>query len=241
MANFPRKKFGDLQAIEIKGTRPDAPTLVFFHGYGADCEDLAPFAKALAVPRDVNWLFPDGLVPVPVGGHREGRGWFPLSLATLEQAQAADGTTGFKFSHEAPAGLRKAREAALGALSAAGVRLGNAILVGFSQGAVLAMDLAVRGPEAPLGVALLSGTLVDEPNLRRLAALRPGTTFFQSHGVRDPVLSITGAEGLEAVLLENGWKGKLQRFEGQHEIPLEVQSTLSAYLRARILEANPTK
>lgn len=228
------RKFGDLNAIEIKG-RPDAPTVVFFHGYGANCRDLAPLARSLSVPRDVNWLFPDGPLSVPLGGHYEGRAWFPISISRLEQA-AREGSE-FDFSREAPQGMKKAREAALGALEAAGLRMRSTILGGFSQGAMMAMDLAVRGPEAPLGLALLSGTLVDEPNWRRLATLRPGSTFFQSHGSDDPVLSVNGAERLEAVLVESGWKGRLMRFDGEHEIPLEAQSGLSVYLRSRLAEA----
>jgi phospholipase/carboxylesterase len=240
MASPDLRKYGDLQAIEIKG-RTDAPTIVFFHGYGADCHDLAPLARSLGVSRDINWFFPNGPLSIPLGGHYEGRGWFPVSIASLEQAEQSasrrggpDAAAALDFSREAPPGMRKAREAALGALSAAGIRIGNAILGGFSQGAMMAMDLAVRGAEPPLGLALLSGTLVDEPNWRRLASERKGATFFQSHGLEDPILSIRGAERLEAMLLECGWQGKLLKFDGEHEIPLEAQSGLSVYLRSRL-------
>lgn len=243
MSNPQLRRYGDLQVLEIK-RREGAPTIVIFHGYGADCYDLASLARALGVHGDVNWLFPNGLISVPLGGHYEGRGWFPISISALERAaQAAAGAepsaaAGLDFSKEAPPGLRQAREASLKMLEAAGVRPSHAILGGFSQGAMLAMDLAVRGPEAPLGLALLSATLVDETNWRRLALARKGATFFQCHGDRDPVLSIRGAERLEALLKECGWEGKMLRFPGEHEIPLEAQSALSSYLRARLSTAN---
>ena len=229
------RTLGELRAIEIKG-RVDAPTIIFFHGYGADAQDLAPLARALGVSADVNWLFPNGPVAVPIGPHHEGRAWFPISISQLEKADQAAGGA-LDFSREAPPGLRRAREAALKAIDAAGLSLSRCILGGFSQGAMLATDIALRGPEAPLGLAILSGTLVDESNWRTRAVARAGSTFFQCHGTDDSVLSVVGAERLEKLLVECGWSGKILKFDGQHDIPLEAQSGLSVYLRSRAAAA----
>ncbi len=105
--------------------------------------------------------------------------------------------------------------------------------MGFSQGAMMAVDLALRAPEAPAGVAVLSGTLVDRKTLEKLAPRRKGLPFFQSHGSVDPILGFQEARALEKALKDAGWSGSLLRFEGGHGVAPEVVAALGAWLSAR--------
>ena len=66
----------------------------------------------------------------------------------------------------------------------------NIIVGGFSQGAMMAIELALCAPETPRGLFILSGNLVDAENIRKLAPHRKGLKFFQSHGRQDPILKI---------------------------------------------------
>jgi predicted esterase len=105
--------------------------------------------------------------------------------------------------------------------------------MGFSQGAMMAVDLALRAQKAPAGVAILSGTLVDRKSVAALAPKRAGLAFFQSHGSVDPILGFQEALKLETALMGAGWKGALRRFEGGHGIPPELLPELGAWLQAR--------
>jgi phospholipase/carboxylesterase len=104
--------------------------------------------------------------------------------------------------------------------------------MGFSQGAMMAVDAAARAAAPCAGVAVLSGTLVDAKSLARAAATKKGQRFFQSHGSVDPILGFQEALALEKVLLAAGWTGRLRRFEGGHGLPPEVLEDLGAWLEA---------
>lgn len=205
-------------------------TIILFHGYGANGADLAPLAFDLQAPHDTRWIFPNGPQKIPLGSHGEGRGWFPIPLSELERAMATG--AGADFSEVVPPGFKKAREAALELIDALNVPTERLLLGGFSQGAMLATDLVMTMDAAPAGLAILSGSLVNASRWRELAPRHKGFKFFQSHGTRDPVLSFALAQRLESLLLEAGWQGKLQSFQGAHEIPHEILYQLARYVKS---------
>jgi phospholipase/carboxylesterase len=175
----------------------------------------------------VRWIFPDGPEVLDWGG----RAWFPIDVAAFEEAQRTGRPR--DLSAGEPAGMADARadlQALLAELAAPWDRL---VLAGFSQGAMLAVDLALRAPEAPAGVAILSGTLVDRKAVAALAPKKKGLPFFQSHGSADPILGFAQALALERELKAAGWSGGLRRFEGGHGIPPEIVPELGAWLSAR--------
>ena len=206
-----------------KGTVDDL-TIICLHGYGADMRDLAPLAQELDTKRALKWVFPDAPLTLDWGG----KAWWPIDVAAFEAAQR--GGKPRDLSGGEPAGLSEARETTLGLLKELNVAPGKLVLMGFSQGSMLAVDLALRLPVAPAGVVILSGTLVDAKTLRALAPKKKGQRFFQSHGSVDPILGFPQALALEKELKAAGWDGKLQRFEGGHAIPGDVLAALGTWL-----------
>ena len=192
--------------------------------------DLASLARAIPTGQPVNWVFPNGPLAIPIGGHHEGRAWFPLPIADIQKA-LAEGGEGFDFAQLVPPGMKRAREAVSEMLGEIGAPMDRVVLGGFSQGAILATEITLRAKVPPAGLGILSGTLVNADGWRELAAARKGFRFFQSHGTYDSVLQVDPAVRLERLLIEAGWKGRLLRFEGHHEIPLEVISAFGQYLR----------
>jgi phospholipase/carboxylesterase len=217
-------RFGELDAVEVVSEAKDAKTVVCFHGYGADMRDLAPLAFEVPVKRPCSWLFPDAPGQLDWGG----RAWWNIDVAAFEAAQR--GGKPRDLSGSEPEGMAEAREAGKAFLKELGVPPEKLVLMGFSQGSMLAVDLAMRLERSPAGVAILSGTLVDAASVRKLAAGRKGMPFFQSHGSVDPILGFLQALALEKELVAAGWKGKLLRFEGGHAIPGDVLNALGAWL-----------
>jgi phospholipase/carboxylesterase len=230
-AELRKKRFGQLEALHLEVSE-DGPTAVIFHGFGADMNDLASLARAVQAPKGTNWVFPNGHLTVPLGGHYEGRAWFPISIAELEKSMATG--EAIDWSKLVPPGLKRARENAFELIEKLGVPKNRLLLGGFSQGGMLATDLVLHMDEKPAGLAILSGTLINFDEWSKLATKHAGFSFFQSHGSRDPVLSFAMAERLEKLLVSAGWQGRLLRFEGAHEIPPEVLIQLGAYLRKQL-------
>lgn len=217
----------NLDAVEIPNSDPDALTVICMHGYGADMRDLAPLTQEVQTKRPVRWLFPNAPEQLDWGG----RAWFPIDVAAFEEAQRTGSTR--NLSGHAPEGIAQARKELQSFIKELGVPWKKVVLMGFSQGAMMSVDLATHAEDTPAGVAILSGTLVDLKTLSKLAVKHKGLPFFQTHGSVDPILGFAQALALEKALIEAGWIGKLQRFEGGHAVPPEVLETLRMWLEAR--------
>lgn len=226
-----RRQIADLEAITVEAS-DEGPTVVLFHGFGADMNDLASLSQVIRVPEGTNWVFPNGHLTVPLGQHFEGRAWFPISISELERSVASGQP--IDLSTIVPPGLDHARELAMDLIQALDVPLEKLVLGGFSQGAMLATDVMLHLETPPAGLAILSGTLVNAAEWATLAARHPGYSFFQSHGAHDAVLSFAMAQRLERLFLDAGWKGQLIKFNGAHEIPMDVINQLGGYLRRRL-------
>jgi phospholipase/carboxylesterase len=218
---------GNLDAIEIASADAKALTVVCLHGYGADMRDLAPLAPEIPVERPVRWIFPNAPEVLDWGG----RAWFPIDVAAFEEAQRTGKPR--DLSGAEPAGMAESRVALQGFIQELGASWNKLVVMGFSQGAMMAVDLALRAPTAPAGVGILSGTFVDRKSVLALAPKRAGLAFFQSHGSVDPILGFQEALKLESALKAAGWNGELRRFEGGHGIPPELLPELGAWLQAR--------
>ncbi|MDZ4676755.1 MAG: esterase [Oligoflexia bacterium] len=222
------RKIGSLEVIEIPG-QPKSPCIVFFHGYGADATDLVPLANVISAPPGTTWLFPNGTMEVELGPHFSARAWFPIDIEALDRARAEG--THRDLSNTTPPGIKQAREKVFEMLKTLNIPLSQVIFGGFSQGAMLATALTLYAPEPPKGLIIMSGALLDGKIWAEKAKNRTGLSFYQSHGTRDDLLGLQGAQALEKTLLDAGLKGKLQTFSGGHEIPQEVLHGVNNYLR----------
>jgi len=202
----------------------NAPWMILLHGFGADASDLEPLKDHIPVNKKINWLFPQGILEVPIGPGWTGRAWWNIEMRTLET----------DFSATKPDGLLRARQELMSAIEALKVPWSKIILGGFSQGAMLATDLYLNAPEIPAGLVLMSGSLINKEELKPLVGKRKGEKFFQSHGEYDNVLPIRGARQLESLLNQNGMKGGLVSFSGGHEIPPVVLQKIGDYLNQQI-------
>jgi phospholipase/carboxylesterase len=230
--------FGGLRTRVMGGTDGkgggDGPVVVLLHGFGAPGEDLVPFGSALGLPRDVRFLFPAAPLSLDDQGMFGGRAWWHIDMERLQLAimtgQLRD------LSGEVPEGMPAARERVLALLDEVERTLGAApertILGGFSQGAMLACDVALRAERQLAGLVLLSGTLLCEHEWRPLMPRRRGLRVFQSHGAVDPLLPFALAERLRDALVEAGVDLDWVAFRGGHEIPPAVLARLQTFLRS---------
>jgi phospholipase/carboxylesterase len=224
----PLQKIGPLEAIDFATPSPDGPAIVLFHGFGADAFDLAPLAEELGLRRKFRWLFPQGPKTVDIGGGFSGRAWFNIDMVAHERAATLG--RDLSYAEARPPGVNEARDKALGFLKALQVPPGRLILGGFSQGAMLAVELAITLPESPKALVILSGTLADEQNLMAKAPARKGLRYFISHGRSDQLLPYSGSERLREQLDKAGWESTCSDFSGGHEIPGPVLRDLARFL-----------
>ena len=108
------------------------------------------------------------------------------------------------------------------------------MLGGFSQGAMLATDVALRLDEPPAGLVIFSGTLVNEAEWAARAPRRAGLGVLQSHGRQDPLLPFDNAVALRDLLAGAGLAVDFFAFDGGHALPPDALLRLGAFLAARL-------
>lgn len=215
-----------LSAITKGGKGP--PTVVLLHGFCSSEKDWLPFVKMLQLPQSTRFLFPRG----PQSGRRSdgappGHAWWNLDLA----AHVRDEGLGADLSAEKPAGIKHAAQAVRALLARQGNRAEQPfILGGFSQGAMVAAQVAFQSDEPLRALVLLSGTLVDETLWKANYARRKGLRVFMSHGRTDPTLSFDVADRMRSEMTAAGILVTWFPFDGGHEIPAEVVAALHGFL-----------
>jgi phospholipase/carboxylesterase len=217
--------------VEPTGRPSDATvTCVLLHGFGAPGDDLVALADALDAP--VRCVFPEA--PLALGGmYGDARAWWLLDLARLE----ADLRRGVPRDRraEVPDGLLAARAHVLQLLAAVEARYAippaRLVLGGFSQGAMLSLDVALHREVPPAGLILMSGTLIAEDAWRPRMASLAGVPVMLSHGRHDQLLPFDAAELMRDQLSAAGAVVDWHPFAGGHEIPPDALAAASALLR----------
>jgi len=208
--------------------------IVMCHGFGAPGEDLVGLGPEILSqveqPDNLRFYFPQAPLSLAEQGIPGGRAWWMLDLELL--AMAAEGRLERDQRDETPEGLTSAREQLDETVEEiqkeTGLPRNRIVLGGFSQGSMVATDLALRGAETPAALIVYSGTLLCQDDWKSAAGNHPQLKVLQSHGRQDPILPFRVAEDLRTVLSEAGCDVKFLAFDGPHTIPeLAFRETVS--------------
>lgn len=166
---------------------PSYRRVIFLHGVGSSGAAMHPLAEALALPQPAH--SPDGLHPFDMGA---GRQWFSVKgvTETNRPGRIAEALPAFGDLIE---------------------RLGDprdSVLVGFSQGAIMALHAVAAGLSVA-GVIALSGRLAGPVGPR---GDWPPITLL--HGSDDPVMPLAVARATAAWLQDAGAEPRLTVFDG---------------------------
>lgn len=215
-------RIGKLQVLQSLSPDPDCDVaVVMLHGFGADASDLYPLYEVLDPENRMNWYFPEAPLEVPIGPGFMGRAWFPLTLRELEQ--------GLDFALVRPPGMDNSYRLVEEMMKSLSEK--NIIMGGFSQGGMVATEVALRNPDRVKGLLALSATLLDSELWRVLSEKARNMRVFTSHGQQDPVLPYSGGQKLYEMLKKAGLSCTHTAFHGGHEIPLQVIEKARGFLK----------
>ena len=194
-------------AAELDGPRlapqsggPARQLVVLLHGYGADGNDLIEIGRAWQglLPH---CAFVSPHAPEPCAGAPTGRQWFALTFRDPNERWVG-------VNKAAPV-LERFLDAELARLKLAPAAL---VLVGFSQGTMLALHVGLRRQTAPRAIVGYSGLLVEPPQAQAekfLAEIRSLPPVLLVHGDRDELIPVQAlfhaANGLATLGLSVAW------------------------------------
>ncbi len=207
--------------------------VVMLHGYAMRGADLSPFAHSLGLPAV--FYVPDG----PLEAVPDGRAWWAMDQ---ERRRVALLRGPRDLATEVPAGAAAAR-ALLGALVAR-VRQEQpslpVVVIGFSQGGMLACDAVLHDATRVDALALLSSSRIDVEEWTRRAERLRGLPVLVSHGETDDDLAFSTGAALRDFCLAAGAKVTWIPFPEGHAIPLAVWRGIRRFLAGLSPRAAPT-
>lgn len=212
-----------LDVVEIGSGARGNDALVLLHGWGARGDDLVSLARELARPNTT--IF----VPAAPLVEGSGRAWWHFDPATPAAYAESDATpTGY----EPRSAVTSARLAVQSLVHSVRERLTppRLMLAGFSQGAMLSLDVALQCEARVDRVAVLSGALLTESLAALRAACGARPRVLVTHGRADPVVPFEHAERAVAILEQHAIAVDFRPFDGRHGIPPEARRALGDFL-----------
>lgn len=163
----------------LSGSKPDA-LVVLIHGYGSNGEDLISLGAAMQPSfPGAAFVAPNApeLLPFMADAHQ----WWPIETFSMAERTAG--------ADAAAPGL----DAFLSAeLKATGLDSSRLLLIGFSQGTMMALHVGLRRTDVLAGIIGISGMLVAPERLETEIASRPPVLLI--HGTDDDVVPFQSME-----------------------------------------------
>ncbi|MFP4549917.1 MAG: alpha/beta hydrolase [Spirochaetales bacterium] len=201
-------------------------SVILLHGFGASMHDLAPLADVMQVPG-YSWCFPQA--PIDLPGFPAGKAWFPRQEPELEHFST--GATFANLRDYDPPGLAESAREVKHLIEELALTSSELVIGGFSQGAMVAVELLTHLNALPQALVLFSGSLIAEHRWSRaLSAKLQGLPVFQSHGRTDPILPYEEGTSLGRLLDKSGASRRFIDFPGGHAIPNKVVNKATQFL-----------
>ena len=205
---------------DVEAAEPP-PLLLLLHGIGSNEHDLFSMGPHL----DPRFLVVSARAPVEIMAN--GYGWFKVEFTPeggivpdLEQAEAS-GQLVVRFIDEL--------------VEAYGVAGRSVYLMGFSQGAMMSLGVALARPDKVSKVVAMSGRLPEEAvsnaaSVEEISKLE----VFVSHGIYDDVLPIANGRACRDRLEELGVPLIYREYPMGHEVRAETLRDITGWLTSTL-------
>jgi phospholipase/carboxylesterase len=204
---------------EVLSGKP--PLLLLLHGIGSHEQDLFGMAPLL----DKRFFVVSARAPIMMmpGGY----GWFNIPFTQggaivpdLDQAEASRLLL-VKFIDEL--------------IEAYGVDPNCVYLMGFSQGAMMSLSVALTHPEKVARVVAMSGRLAE----RAISAMAPVEEIrrlevFVTHGTYDNVLPVQAGRACRDELVKLGVPHTYREYPMAHEVTMDALRDVTAWLKSTL-------
>ena len=199
---------------------PQAGTVIWLHGLGADGQDFEPIVPLLELEKPLRFVFPNAPVrPVTINAGMEMRAWYDIDPGAP--------LAGEEDIRESAAAI----EALVRAEIEAGVPAQRITLAGFSQGGVIAFHVGLRAEHRFAGIMALSTYVHDHENVAAEVSFASiDTPIFMAHGLADPMIPIARAVTSRETLTSLNYQVEWHEYGMGHQVCPEEIADIAQWL-----------
>jgi phospholipase/carboxylesterase len=194
------------------------PTIVALHGRGTDEYDLLPIVETLPT-GNMLLVAPRAPFRLEVGGLGQGFAWYEFGQEGMPSPQT------FMQSVACLSQFMKEIKEAYP------VDVERIVLLGFSQGTVMAYATALQNPRSVRAIIALSGYIPHQSGLPLVLSNLKGLSVFISHGTEDDLIPVRLGRESAAILREGGATVMYHEYVMGHEVREETLRDLGNWLR----------
>ena len=217
-----------LPAVVIPADATHKSTIIWLHGLGDSGNGFAPIAPELKLDSSlgVKFIFPHAPVrPVTINNGIEMRAWYDIK--SLDMDSRAD-VNGVLESSEQVSQLIEAE-------IAAGIPADKIMLIGFSQGGVIALHLGTRFDKKLAGIAALSTYMCEPQTLSyQKHAANQSTPILCCHGQQDEVVPMALGQLAFKTLETQGYNVKWNEYVMQHNVCMPEVQDIAAFISEQL-------
>jgi phospholipase/carboxylesterase len=198
------------------------PAVFTLHGRGANAFDLLGLAPHFCGGKFM-MICPQGPLETPIGPDAVGFAWYPMSSGGAPNVEAM------------LSALKQLQEFLDECLKSYPIDPKRLVMLGFSQGGVMAYSLALANPERFAALVVLSSWLPKEllPRLNVSDAVQSLPTLVQ-HGTQDPMIQVDRARSSVEMLRQLRLALTYREYPMGHEIGARSLAELSAWLEEKV-------
>ena len=210
-----------LSTIELEPQGKAEFCVIWLHGLGADGHDFEAIVPELEVASlNIRFIFPHAPIrAVTINAGAEMRAWYDIDPQSPLSGSADIAVSVTQVSHLIEGQLEK------------GLNSDQIVLAGFSQGGVIALELALAYDKKLAGVMALSTYIHDLENLNeRLGLANTETPIFMAHGRMDPMIPIARAAAARSALEALNYPVEWHEYPMGHQVCASQIRDISSWL-----------
>ena len=186
--------------------------IIALHGWTGDEFVFEPVAKMLKI-KNVKWFFPRAPYKAE---KKQGNSWF-----------GGNDEKGWQYSK-----TMNGLENLIGEIIENGFLAANIYIIGFSQGACLAMEYAIRMPFSIGGIIPIAGFIKFKDQLAaEMHSASLSTKVLLLHGTDDKTVSINESKNSFELLKKLGYDVRFKSYDTGHKISLKSKKYIREFIK----------
>jgi phospholipase/carboxylesterase len=217
-----------LPSVDVAAKGTHKSTIIWLHGLGDSGNGFAPIAPQLRLDPNlgVKFIFPHAPIrPVTINNGMKMRAWYDIKSISMESRADVEGVL------ESSEQVKQLIENEI----ANGIAASKIMLIGFSQGGVIALHLGPRFEQSLAGIVALSTYMCESKSLAtQKHDANQNTPFLCCHGTQDEVVPPKLGKLAFNTLKKNGYNATYKEYPMPHSVCMPEVEEIARFITARL-------